>query len=44
MMSVTEDTGMKVNCSEILELLHKNLDSVWEKATVSLYSNVTNKL
>ena len=35
MTSVTEDKGMKSDCSEIQDLLHKNIDSVWEKATVS---------
>ena len=36
MTSVTEDTGIQVDCSEITDLLHKNIDCVWEKATVCI--------
>ncbi|KAL5256854.1 hypothetical protein ACHWQZ_G011949 [Mnemiopsis leidyi] len=32
MTSVTEDTGIEMDCSEIADLLHKNIDCVWEKA------------
>ena len=43
MTSVTEDTGIEMDCSEIADLLHKNIDCVWEKAMVCYLLKYLNK-
>ena len=36
MQSVDEDVVIKKDCAEILDLLHTNIDTVWEKAKVNI--------